>query len=343
MGRLIADRLAPGFPGRVVLAGRNRAKAQSAAAAIGHGVEGRHIDVLDTKGNHALDEVRLVLSCLDQADTKLVEQCLARGIDYVDISANYEFLLNVAKFDSLAKQENARVLLSVGVAPGLTNMLAARLRSRMESVDRIDILLEIGLGDDHGKAAVEWMFDSFDSEFQVLEAGQLRSVRSFDESMSIRLPGQAAKRSAYRFGFPDQLVIARSLDVPTVSTWVRFDNRMVTWLFAKASRAGLGCLLRLGLLRKLAVWLFMKIHWGSDICGIGVRAMGRSSGGSQTLILGVIGRREAVMTAIVAAESVRQLLSGRLEPGVYHSDQAIALNPVVSALKNEIPDLVVVL
>ncbi len=54
----------------------------------------------------------------------------------------------------------------------------------------------------------------------------------------------------------------------------------------------------------------MNIHMGSDVCGVSARATGRTKDGAETLTLGLIGRKEALMTAIVAAETVRQMLSG---------------------------------
>ncbi len=343
VGLTIAERLAPRFPGRVIVGGRNLDKATAAAAGIGHGAEGRAVDILAADCADGLDGVALVVVCLDQTDTRFVEQCLSRGIHYVDISADYSFLSEVEKLDELAKRNGATAMLSVGVAPGLTNLLAAAARARMERVDRIDILLVTGLGDHHGRAALEWMFDNLDAEYEVKEGGRPRSVRSFGESINIRLPGQHAERPAYRFNFSDQHVIGRTLDVPAVSTWLRFDDRVSTWLFAKSSQAGLGRLLRRHWWRKIAVWLFTKVHMGSDICGVAARATGRARDGAETLTLGLIGRKEALMTAIVAAETARQLLYGNPLAGVLHTEQAIALGPVVSALRKELPDLVVAL
>ena len=157
------------------------------------------------------------------------------------------------------------------------------------------------------------------------------------------MPGQRGERPAYRFNFADQHVIGRTLNVPSVSTWVRFDGRLLTWLFAKSSQFGLGRLLRSRWWRSVAVWLFMNIHWGSDTCGVAVRAKGRTDGRADSLTLGLIGRKEALMTAIVTAEAARQILSENRVPGVHHSEQAIALGPVVSALRNELPGLVVAL
>ncbi len=343
VGKSIAKRLAPNFPHRVVIAGRNLDKSVAAADAIGHGVEGRAIDIFAANDFGPLGGVTLVVVCLDQTNTRFVEQCLARGIHYIDISANDDFLSQVEALDDLAKQLGATAILSVGVAPGLTNMLAAAARDRMESVERIDILLEIGLGDHHGRAAVEWMLDNLDATYEIRENGRLKSVRSFGESIQIGIPGQQGERPAYRFGFSDQHVIGRTLDVPAVSTWIRFENRVSTWLFAIASRAGLGRLLRRHWWRRIAVWLFMNVHIGSDICGVAVRATGRNKDGSETLMIGLIGREEARMTAVVAAEVARQFLFGRMAPGVFHSHQVISMDPVIAAIRQDLPDLVVTL
>ncbi len=341
VGLSIAERLAPGFPGRVVIAGRSIEKAQVAAAKVGHGTDARAVDIFSADAGHALDGVAMTIVCLDQADTGFVEHCLSRGIHYVDISAEYSFLAQVETLDDLARRNGATALLSVGAAPGLTNLLAARASEKMDNVERIDILLEIGLGDRHGQAAIEWMLDNIDTPYQVMENGRLTSVRSFGDSMALGLAGQERKRPAYRFNFSDQHVLARSLNTPSVSTWIRYDGRFVTWLFAVASRAGLGRLLRRPFWRKSAVWLLLNVHMGSDTIGIAVRAVGRNGSQPAETVVGVTGRKEARMTAIIAAESARQVLTSPPGPGVWHSDQAISLDPVVAALRSEYPDLVV--
>lgn len=342
VGRWIAERLAPEFAGRVIIAGRSLDKAKAVAAEIGHGAQGRAADILAADSRDALEDVALVLVCLDQNDTRFVEQCLSKGIHYVDISAKHAFLSQVEALDDLARRNGATALLSVGTAPGLTNLLAARARELVQCLERIDILLEIGLGDHHGQAALEWMFDNLDATYSVREAGRQRQVRSFGDSMLLSLPGGGRKQPAYRFNFSDQLVIARTLAVPSVSTWIRFDSRFATWLFAALSRAGLGRVLRFPRWRKLALWLFMKIHVGSDICAVAVRALGRVGGSTlQETTIGVIGRKEALMTAIIAAETTRQLLTAGPGGGVFHSEQFVALDRVIAALEKEYPDLAV--
>lgn len=85
----------------------------------------------------------------------------------------------------------------------------------------------------------------------------------------------------------------------------------------------------------------MNVHIGSDICGVAVRALGQTKDGAEESIFGVIGRNEAKMTATIAAEMTRQVLTSNRKAGVFHSEQIIQIDPVIAALKNEFPDLVV--
>ncbi len=339
VGRMVAAQLARELPDRIIVAGRRSEHAESAAAAIGHGVEARTIDLYAADATCALDDVGLVVVCLDQASPRFAHECLARGIHYVDISAHSEFLVQVEALSELARANGCTALLSVGVQPGLTNLLAAHAQGRMPQVDRLDIHLELGLGDRHGRAAVEWMLDNLDSSYEVWEEGQRRRVRSMRERQALRLPGKRKRRSGYRFNFSDQHVLPRTLAVPSVSSWVRFSSGAFTWLLAKGVRCGLGRVLRISWLRRMTVWLMTHVHIGSDACVVAVRATGATPAGGQELILGVAGSNEAAMTATVTAESVRQLLAGESPAGVFHLEQVIPLAPVISALTAEIPGI----
>lgn len=48
-------------------------------------------------------------------------------------------------------------MLSIGLAPGLTNLLAAHAHRLLDEVTELDIFIMLGLGDRHGKAAMEWI------------------------------------------------------------------------------------------------------------------------------------------------------------------------------------------
>lgn len=112
-------------------------------------------------------------------------------------------------------------------------------------------------------------------------------------------------------------------------------------MLAAFSRIDLGRLLRNPFFRKIAFWLFINIHNGTDICGVTVRACGKISNDANEIVLSVIGQNESMMTTIIAAETTRQMCVFHLAPGVFHSEQVIILYPIIEELKNEFPNLVV--
>ncbi len=339
VGRVIAEQLARSFPDRVIIAGRNLDRARDAARKLGPGVDARAFDIRSNDVNTSLDQVALVVVCLDQDDDRFVRRCLMRGIHYVDITAHHAFLLQAERLDGVAKQSDATAVVSVGVEPGLTNLLAAHAAKQLAHVDRMDILVEIGLGDHHGRAAIEWMLDNLDAEFEIRENGRRRVVKSLDESMSFTLPDEPRARVAYRFNFPDQHVLGESLGVETVSSWLCLSSPTATSMLAKLSRPGLASRLRSGWMREAILGSFARVHVGSDRCLVAVRATDESTSGGREITVSVSGRREADMTATVAVETVRQLLCEDFAPGVFHIEQVVALEPVLDALRANVRDV----
>ncbi|WP_339864942.1 saccharopine dehydrogenase NADP-binding domain-containing protein [Paremcibacter congregatus] len=142
------------FPQKVIIAGRDLEKASKAANNIGHGVTARVINITSKPSSEIFEDITLVLSCINQVTTDFVEQCFRNGTSYINISAGYNFIAQVEKFDEIAKQHHATAILGVGVSPRLTNLIAAHLLRKSGLVLRIDIILELGLGDHHGKARI---------------------------------------------------------------------------------------------------------------------------------------------------------------------------------------------
>ena len=87
VGSRIAVHMAPEYPNRVVVAGRSAERAESAAATIGNGARGRARDVtVPSAVATALEDVGLVISCVDQPRRGLLHAAIERGARYTDIT-----------------------------------------------------------------------------------------------------------------------------------------------------------------------------------------------------------------------------------------------------------------
>ncbi|MBZ4419360.1 saccharopine dehydrogenase family protein [Myxococcus sp. RHSTA-1-4] len=322
VGQAVARALAPTLPGRVVVAGRSQSRAESFATSLGHGARGLRFDADAEDAGPLLADTAAVVMCVDPRRTGFAERCLQAGVDYVDVTAKQESLDALERFDALARAAGGTAVLGVGVAPGLTNLLGAWAASRMEAVERLDLFLLMGAADVHGVAALEWTLDNLAVDFDVYREGRLQRVHGFRERADVRFPGEARARGAWRFNFPDQRTLARTLSLPTVSTWLGFEPPWLTSLVALAVRLGAARWLRAPRLRGALLGLAGRVHSGSDVCAVLARAEGMLPGGRRGVCEASLhGRQEAVLTGEVAAEVVRELLAGNRPGGVLHLER----------------------
>ena len=330
VGRIISTTLGDLFPGQVIAAGRNYARAKELSLETEERVIPMRIDVAAQESDEPLKGVSLVVMCIDQTDTGFVERCIRQGIDYVDITATYDFLHKVESLDAEAQSHNATTVLSVGLAPGLTNLLASHCKSVLDNIQRVDIYIMLGLGDSHGEAAIRWTLENLNVEFPVTESGSLKRVKAFEEGKRADFPDPPGRRTAYRFNFSDQRVIPRTLSIDSASTWLCFDSALATRAFALSAKMGLFGTLRYKWVEDVFVKALQILNFGSDEFLITAEARGD---GHETYKCSISGREEGRMTALVAAKVAESLCTSSFPSGVFHIEQLFEPLPFIEGLK----------
>lgn len=101
-------------------------------------------------------------------------------------------------------------------------------KSKFDYLITVDIFLLLGLGSEHGRASIEWMFDNMNTEFEVVENGKYKKVKSFEDGKSTIFPGDLGKKTAYRFDFAEQHVLPETLNIETLSHRLCFESQIVT-------------------------------------------------------------------------------------------------------------------
>lgn len=335
VGQSICRTLAATFPGRVDAAGRSLERAQAFCETTAGQVRPVQLDVSRPIEASLLDETRLVILCLDQQQPGLVEQCFQTGTHYLDISANTDFLAAVSQRHEQAIAGNATAIISVGLAPGITNLLVREAVQQLDQVHKVNIGILLGLGDEHGKAALDWTLEQLNTRFTLLEAGKYRQVQGFSEPAKTDFGGRLGSRTAYRFNFADQHLLARTLNLPSVSTRLCLDSRLVTWLLATARKAGVLSLLKYRPIHRAVVDLFGRIRMGKPRFAVKIDAWGTRKGEPQRLEYCLEGREEAAMTAELAAWAAAQLYrqADALPRGVHSIEQLFTLQQAAPALE----------
>jgi saccharopine dehydrogenase (NAD+, L-lysine-forming) len=326
VGGKICNQLAIQYPGKVYAAGRSLAKAEQFCRSGGGMVKPLRISVEEPLEKQQLERVKLVVMCLDQMDTAFAEACLLAGADYVDVSANGAFFAAMEQLNKSMNDLKGTAVLSVGLAPGLTNLLALKAVLSMDEVLRIDVGIMLGLRDAHGKAAIEWTVDSLTRSFYITESDCTRRVSSFTEGIKTDFGADLGVRTAYRFPFSDQETLPHTLGVPTVSTRLCFDSRIVTSTIALIKGIGIDRLLRLKTMRRLAIQVLGGLRIGSARYAVKVTGYGSKVGVAAKMEYGLQGTEEAEITAQTAIAVAKAVYSANLPKGIYHIEQLFELD-----------------
>lgn len=293
VGREAAAALTESPGTTVIVAGRNPGRARPVP-----GTSALRVDAADPADlARALEGVDTVLMCAEIDNARVARACLERGIGYVDVSASAPVLAEIEQLDRLATERGATAALSVGLVPGITNLLARICAGRSAAGDlRIGVLL--GSGEQHGPAAIAWTLDGL---------GRL------DGSWTMRFPAPYGERTVHRFPFSDQYTLPATLGVASASTGLCLDSRLTTGLLAAAGRPAVARLLRRPKARALMLRALEKIHLGDDGFAVTVRC--------GTTRASFSGRLQSRATGRTAALLIRHLPT--LPPGVRHIEQLV--------------------
>ncbi|MBN7771358.1 saccharopine dehydrogenase NADP-binding domain-containing protein [Marinobacter daepoensis] len=319
---------------RVVVAGRDFAKAQHMARRLGEQAEAAQLDTTaPSTYRDLLKRASVVVNCVEHNNFAVAEQCLAHSVHYVDVSASADVISQLQTLDSSAKSANATVVFSVGVAPGLTNLLVDHAQSRLGPLKRADIFVLLGLGESHGAAAIQWTLKQFGHKFSVKTDGARKEVSAFCEGLSTTMPEPFGRRTGYRFDFSDQHTLPATLRIESVNTWLCFDSRAVTRI--------LWCLAKSRLLSVLPLWrgsntISKLSHWvpmGGTQFAVQVDAIGGNESPNRFTLTG---DGEADVTGRVAAHVAGYLLSSSAPPGALHLEQLMNLETLLEMLGNRL-------
>jgi len=145
-GLRLATLLAPDPRLALVIAGRSRDKAAAACAGLPQGAA-REAAAFDRDGDVAA-ALRAIAPDLvvdasgpfqeyGAAPYRVVEACLALGIDYVDLADGADFVTGIARFDAPARAGGVFVLSGASTCPALTVAAVRALAADLAAVDSI--------------------------------------------------------------------------------------------------------------------------------------------------------------------------------------------------------------
>lgn len=324
VGRMIAQHIAPVFPGRLLIAGRDAAKAKALCRALGNGARPRALNINDTQAlGGALAGVGTVMVCAAQRTPHLLHAAAANGLAYTDLSPRLQLLSGIGELEQISRKTGARILLGTGLSPGISNVMARQLANELGSVERILTAIFFSLGDTFGEDSLRHVFESLERPFGWRDHGHMRSAQPFGEPLRLAFPDPIGWRTTYTFPWSDVVYYPKTLGARTAIGRIALDP---AWLASAAELLARAHVLPrvsrvlLGGERSLRMRSLKQHYAAHNDFSLVVEA----EGAGRTRRMSLVGKGQARATAAGASEMLRMLVAGEIAaPGLWFAEQVV--------------------
>lgn len=218
----------------LILAGRNPAKAEGLAQALGNTATAR----VDMEQPNPLGgrKPRAILAAVNDPHDYLLLDAARAGIPYVDITRWTERLRSAAARVATESLQ-APVLFASAWMAGVATVAAVAASRQLSRVARVDIAVLFSLKDKAGPNSAEYM-DRLATPFEVMIGGQPAQVYPYTDPRRVTFPGGHTAK-AYRFDTPDQLTLPTTTGAHTVAARIAFDDALAANLLVFLTRSGI--------------------------------------------------------------------------------------------------------
>lgn len=180
----------------ILILDRDIARAEALAAEIGPVVRAQAFDADRDDLEPLLSDARAILSTLGpftRFGEKILRAAVAAGCDYVDINDDWEPTLDVLSMSEDVASAGVTALIGMGASPGVSNVLAAKAVSELDSVNELITGWALAGTDSsptgaRPAAAMLHLVQQATGTIRVVEDGRVQDVPPL-QSLTLQYPG----------------------------------------------------------------------------------------------------------------------------------------------------------
>jgi hypothetical protein len=217
----------------VTIVGRDLARAQSFARALGTGHRGIAADVTCSKScMDALFGQAVAVNCagpFGPFDATLLESCLEVGCHYVDIADDRDYTALVRSRGEGFRQRGLAAVFGCSSLPAISGALALKALGHASSPPmRARVTLFIGNDNPKGHASIQSLVNCLGKPIRAPQG----IIRGFRDREVVPLPAPFGRRAVFNFESPEYDLLPHLLSVRSVSVKVGFESRLATYACA---------------------------------------------------------------------------------------------------------------
>jgi saccharopine dehydrogenase-like NADP-dependent oxidoreductase len=293
------------------------------------------IDLNETEYlSEIINQYNLVIHCagpFHYRNTNVLEICLEKGINYIDVSDHRSYTSKALKLHDRAIAANTTAIINTGIFPGISNSMVRQCVEKLDQAEKIHLSYIVSGSGGAGITVMRTTFLGLQNPFHAWIDNTWQSVKPYTEREIINFPKPYGDSGVYWYDMPETFTLPKAF--PTVKTVITkfgsspdFYNHL-TWIAANIFP-------KFWIKNPVGVeFLSYVSHFMTDITdkfsGIGVAIRAEVTGikdNQEITVCSTLFHENTAIAAGIGAGSIAQLiLQGRLnKPGVYPVEEALS-------------------
>lgn len=271
-------------------------------------------------------------------DGRVLETCIDRGVNYLDVSDHRSFYERVVKHQDKAIAQGVTAILNTGIFPGISNCMTKQGIEQLEQPKKIHLSYVVGGSGGAGLTVMRTTFLGLRNKFAAWINGKWEDILPYTEREVIEFPQPYGKTGVYWFDVPETYTFADSFPVETVITkfgsipdWYNHLTWITAHIFPEAwvtSPKGIEFFSRVS---------YLMTNVTDKFSGIGVamrvEITGGTAGEPQTYCATMVHNNTAIAAGAGTGAIAQLILEDQLkQPGIYPVEQALLTKLFLEAM-----------
>ncbi|BAY89103.1 MULTISPECIES: saccharopine dehydrogenase family protein [unclassified Tolypothrix] len=286
----------------------------------------------------------LVIHCagpFHYRDTQVLEICIEKGVNYLDVSDHRSYTSKALNLDKQAAAANVTAIINTGIFPGISNSMVRQCVEQLDQPEKIHLSYLVSGSGGAGITVMRTTFLGLQHQFEAWIDGNWQLVKPYSERETVNFASPYGRTGVYWFDMPETFTMPHSF--PSVKTVITkfgsvpdFYNHM-TWITAH--------IFPKWLMQRRAMIEFLShvSHFMTDVTnpftgiGVAVRAevTGQKDGKTAVYFADLVHENTALASGCGTGSIAQLLLEGKLKkPGVSPVEEALPTDLFLEIMKS---------
>lgn len=327
----------------VIIAGRNREKAESFASLLPPSLVNVAVFDINTEFTDQLKKLRPIVvinTCgpFQNTNYDIAHTCIVCGVHYIDLADGRSFVTGITKLDESARIQNVTVISGASTVPGLSSAVIQHYQNEFSEITSLIFGISLGQQIERGLATTKAIFSYLGKQFEPFK-GATKAIYGWQDNYIQNYP-EIGKRWMANCDIPDLDLLPAHYNISSIRFSAGMELTLVhlgIWLLSWLVRLGMpfNPSNHAKLLLKISNW-FNK--FGTAKSGMHVILLGKDKQGKplekRWFIIAKDGDGIQIpcVPAIIIAKKL--ISDSPLNPGAYPCVGLISLQDYMNELKD---------